>query len=373
VPARESAPDSGSAPAAAFFDLDRTLMEGSSAFQFGRAAYRAGLLGRRQLAADAWANMRFRLHGSTDEGTHALRDRISASLEGTRVLDLERLGAAVLAGVLPRVYPRMLEIAHAHQDAGRQVYIVTAASQELAQILAQVLTFDGAIGSQFSAAVDGVYTGQPTGLFVYRADKARAVEDLARELVRSLDEQQSSRAIVSAVPPIDMVGGNRSVLGDREDPLRLSQIFRAPISDALRAVLDEAQRSNEERIGLGQAHLEAVRYGSDAKGLRADELLASQQATLRTLLDAYVSRFPDDLAELESAKFTGGNLAALSFAWAGSTEPRRPHYYLIQGPRLVVEYDNVQRDTNHVHTIWRDPEGDFGRDALAEHHASAHH
>jgi hypothetical protein len=200
-----------------------------------------------------------------------------------------------------------------------------------------------------------------------------AVEDLARELVRSLDEQQSSRAIVSAVPPIDMVGGNRSVLGDREDPLRLSQIFRAPISDALRAVLDEAQRSNEERIGLGQAHLEAVRYGSDAKGLRADELLASQQATLRTLLDAYVSRFPDDLAELESAKFTGGNLAALSFAWAGSTEPRRPHYYRIQGPRLVVEYDNVQRDTNHVHTIWRDPEGDFGRDALAEHHASAHH
>src|SRR2546423_12589938 len=93
----------GNAPAqsAAFFDLDRTLMAGSSAFQFGRAAYRAGLMGRRQLAADAWANLRFRLRGSNDEDTHALRNRISASLAGTRVLDLERLGADVLAGVLP--------------------------------------------------------------------------------------------------------------------------------------------------------------------------------------------------------------------------------------------------------------------------------
>src|SRR5438309_10959483 len=91
------------ASAAAFFDLDRTLMEGSSAFQFGRAAYKAGLMSRRQLIADGWANAKFRLRGSTDEATHALRDRISASLKGTRVRDLERLGADVLAGVLPRV------------------------------------------------------------------------------------------------------------------------------------------------------------------------------------------------------------------------------------------------------------------------------
>src|SRR5256714_13063723 len=100
----------GNAPAqsAAFFDLDRTLMQGSSAFQFGRAAYRAGLMGRRQLLADGWANLRFRLRGSTDADTHALRDRISASLAGTRVKDLERLGADVLARVLPRIYPQML-------------------------------------------------------------------------------------------------------------------------------------------------------------------------------------------------------------------------------------------------------------------------
>src|SRR5437588_2288988 len=133
----------GELAAAAFFDLDRTLMEGSSAFQFGRAAYKAGLINRRRLIADGWANLRFRLRGSTDENTHALRDRISQSLEGVRVRDLERLGPDVLAGVLPRIYPRMLSLAYEHQDAGRRVYIVTAASQELAEILAHVLTFDG--------------------------------------------------------------------------------------------------------------------------------------------------------------------------------------------------------------------------------------
>src|SRR5437588_6711437 len=138
------------AASAVFFDLDRTLMEGSSAFQFGRAAYKSGLLSRRQLVTDAWANVRFRLRGSTDEDTHALRDRISESLKGTSVRDMERLGADVLAGILPRIYPQMLAVAHEHQDSGRPVYIVTAASQERAPMLAQVLALDGAIGSQFS-------------------------------------------------------------------------------------------------------------------------------------------------------------------------------------------------------------------------------
>src|SRR5581483_10859882 len=138
------------APAAAFFDLDRTLMEGSSAFQFGRAAYRAGLLSRRQLISDGWANLMFRLRGATDEASHELRNRISESLGGTRVRDLERLGADVLAGVLPRIYPQVLSLAYDHQDAGRRVYIVTAASDDLAQVLAQALNLNGGLGSQFS-------------------------------------------------------------------------------------------------------------------------------------------------------------------------------------------------------------------------------
>ena len=164
--------------AAAFFDLDRTLMAGSSAFQFGRASYRAGHLSRRQLAHGAWQNVRFRLTGSTDQATDALREQIFASIEGTRVVDLQRLAPRVLAGILPRLYPQMLEVAYEHQDAGRPVYIVTAASHELAEMLAHVLGFDGGIGAR-SEIVDGVYTGRPDGPFTYREGKAQAVRELA--------------------------------------------------------------------------------------------------------------------------------------------------------------------------------------------------
>jgi HAD superfamily hydrolase (TIGR01490 family) len=163
---------------AAFFDLDRTLMAGSSAFQFGRAAYQAGLVSRRRLAADAWENLRFRLQGSTDSGTDALRARIGELLTGVRVRDLQRLAPGVLAGVLPRLYPQMLTIAYGHQDAGRPVIICTAASQEMADLLAVVLTFDGAVGS-VSEIVDGRYTGRPGGPFTYRDGKAEAIRDLA--------------------------------------------------------------------------------------------------------------------------------------------------------------------------------------------------
>jgi HAD superfamily hydrolase (TIGR01490 family) len=211
-----AADEERAATAAAFFDLDRTLMEGSSAFQFGRAAYKAGLISRRRLIADGWANIRFRLKGSTDADTHALRDRISVSLKGTRVRDLERLGADVLAGVLPRIYPKMLALAHDHQDAGRRVYIATAASRELAEILANVLTLDGGIGSQFSEVRDGVYTGQPTGLFIYGADKARAIEQLAQREGIDLAESYAYSDSSSDLPMLQVVGHPVAVNPDRE-------------------------------------------------------------------------------------------------------------------------------------------------------------
>ncbi len=191
-------------------------MEGSSAFQFGRAAYKAGLISRRRLLADAWANIRFRLHGSTDDDTHALRDRISASLAGTRVRDMERLGADVLAGILPRIYPQMLAVAYAHQDEGRRVYIVTAASQELASMLAHVLVLDGAIGSSFSEVQDGVYTGTPTGLFIYRSDKARAIEQLAEREGIDLNASYAYSDSESDLPMLQVVGNPVAVNPDRE-------------------------------------------------------------------------------------------------------------------------------------------------------------
>ena len=144
-------------------------MAGSSAFQFGRAAYKAGLVNRRVLARDAWENVLFRLRGSTDASTDALRARIGQLLEGVRVRDLQRLAPDVLAGVLPRLYPQMLAIAYEHQDAGRPIFICTAASQEVAELMAVVLTFDGAVGS-VAEVIDGVTRAGPAG----RSPTARA-------------------------------------------------------------------------------------------------------------------------------------------------------------------------------------------------------
>ncbi len=200
------AAEAAAAVGAAFFDLDKTLMQGSSAFQFGRAAFKAGLMSRRQLLADGLANLQFRMRGATDADSLALRERIAASLEGVRVVDLERLGVEVLAGILPRVYPQMLEVAHRHQDAGRRAYIVTAASQELAEILATVMALDGAIGSDISEIVDGVYTGRPTGLFIYRSGKATAIESLATREGVDLSASYAYSDSESDLPMLRAVG-----------------------------------------------------------------------------------------------------------------------------------------------------------------------
>ncbi|HEY5431569.1 MAG TPA: HAD family hydrolase [Solirubrobacteraceae bacterium] len=215
---------------AAFFDLDKTLIQGSSAFQFGRAAYRAGLLGRRQLLADAVANIQFRLRGATDADSMALRERIAASLAGKRVVDLERLGADVLAGILPRVYPQMLALAHEHQDAGRRAYIVTAASQELADILARVMALDGAVGSGISEAIDGVYTGRPTGVFVYRRGKAAAIEELAEREGIDLAASYAYSDSESDLPMLEAVGHPVAVNPDSS----LARIARERGWDVLR-------------------------------------------------------------------------------------------------------------------------------------------
>src|SRR5918998_2743840 len=191
--------------AAAFFDLDKTLIEGSSAIHFGRAAYKAGMVSRRQLASDVWANIKFRLNGSTDEGTDELRERILSSIAGQRVKDLARMGPDVLAGVLPLLYRDVLDEAYAHQDAGRCVYIVTAASQELAEVLAHVLVLDGGIGMR-SEVRDGVYTGKAAGPLTYREGKAEAIRELAAREGIDLAESYAYSDSESDLPMMRAVG-----------------------------------------------------------------------------------------------------------------------------------------------------------------------
>ncbi len=164
---------------AAFFDLDKTLMAGSSGIFFARAAYETGMISRGRLVRDVYENVRFRLLGSTDDRADDVRERVGKMIAGVRVRDLERLSPRVLSGVLPRLYPEMLQRAYAHQDAGLPVYILTAASQEMADLLARVLAFDGGLGSR-SEIVDGRYTGRPAGPFNYREGKVLTMQEVAQ-------------------------------------------------------------------------------------------------------------------------------------------------------------------------------------------------
>ena len=190
---------------AAFFDLDKTLIEGSSAIHFARASYRAGVMSRRQLARDLWANVKFRLEGMSDEGAEELRDRVLAGIAGQRVVDLARLTPDVLTGVLPRVYPEMLKEAYAHQDEGRPVYIVTAVSQEMAEMMAHVLIFDGGIGMR-SEIADGRFTGRPDGPFTYREGKAEAIREMAARDGIDLATSYAYSDSESDLPMLRLVG-----------------------------------------------------------------------------------------------------------------------------------------------------------------------
>ena len=207
--------------AAAFFDLDKTLVEGSSAIDFARASFKRGLMSRRQLASDLWANLKFRLNGSTDEGTDLLRDRVLDAIAGTRVVDLMRLRPDVFATLLPRVYPEMLHEAWEHQDAGRPIYIVTAASQEIADSLAHVLGFDGGIGTR-SEVKDGVYTGRPDGPLTYRDGKPVAMREVAEREGIDLSESYAYSDSESDLPMLRAVGHPVAVNPDS----KLEQVAR---------------------------------------------------------------------------------------------------------------------------------------------------
>src|SRR4051812_33277519 len=180
-------------------------MAGSSGLHWVRAVYRAGMISRRQLASDAWANLKFRLRGSTDEETKAIRDRLGVFLEGKRVRDFERLGPQVLSGVLPRLYPQMLEVAYEHQDAGRRVYICTAASQDLAEMLATVLGLDGGGGSRLEKRA-GAYRGRFGGPFCYRGGKPLRMREIAEAEGIALSQSWGYSDSESDLPMLRAVG-----------------------------------------------------------------------------------------------------------------------------------------------------------------------
>jgi hypothetical protein len=165
-----------------------------------------------------------------------------------------------------------------------------------------------------------VRVGQRAGLRVLSAE-----EDLARELVKSLDEAQRTAAMIAVEAPVDIL------LVPGHEPK-----------------LDKVE------------------------GLPASRMQDDQKAMLWRLVEVYANNLTGDLASWQLERAERAGLDKITFAWAGGVEKGQKHYYRIHGPTFIVEYDNTQNEANHIHCVWRDTEHEFGRDPLREHLKEGH-
>jgi Protein of unknown function (DUF3500) len=150
-------------------------------------------------------------------------------------------------------------------------------------------------------------------------------EDIAKTLLRSLDSEQRVQAIISHEAPSDILSGN----------LRRANLIE-PV------------------------------------GLPGNRLSGQQTEILLSLLKEYVENMAPNIASVRMSELRSAGFDKVCFAWAGGVDHGQPHYYRIQGPTFLIEYDNIQNNANHIHSVWRDFSGDFGRDVLGQHHKDAH-
>jgi HAD superfamily hydrolase (TIGR01490 family) len=207
---------------AAFFDLDRTLISGSSGLPWARAATKAGVISRRQMAKWGVDGLRFRVQGATDEATEKLMGEIKQVFQGTSARQIARMAPEVLVGVLPRIYPEMLEEVYAHQDAGRPTFIVSAAGDELVQLLARILYMDGGIGTSYEVGEDGLFTGELGGTFMYGEGKVEAIRRFATEHDIDLSASYAYSDSVSDLPMLRAVG-HPVVVNPDEELMRIAR------------------------------------------------------------------------------------------------------------------------------------------------------
>ena len=150
-------------------------------------------------------------------------------------------------------------------------------------------------------------------------------EDLGRELVRNLSAEQKEIAVVGSKAPKDVINGP------------------GVVAKAIQPV-----------------------------GLQAKDMTDDQKDMLRRLIDSFVHQIRPELAAADLKEIEDAGFENVSFAWMGFIQPEKPHYFRVQGPTFIVEYDNTQNKANHVHVVWRDFKNDFGKDLLKQHYQSQH-
>lgn len=201
------------------------------------------------------------------------------------------------------------------------------------------------------------------------------LEHAARQLVTSLGARQRRRALLHERAVSDIVSGNRATVAHGDTMMHMQDLWRGQFADPrLAALVDDIDRRAEEGSGYTERDHAAVAISIPPKGLAARDMDADQRAGLRHLLALYTGRAPERLADGYALRYaTESVLDEVHFGWAGSTDVGKPHYYRVQGPDVLIEYDNTQRGANHAHSVWRDLTNDFGLDVLAEHRARSAH
>ncbi len=190
---------------AAFFDLDRTLISGSSAVDFGIVAWRNKLIPTEVLLRDAWGAFTFRLAGASDEKSETTRDRILNAVAGLRQDDMLALNEEIVPRVLAKVRPESKGLIEMHHEAGRDCYIISASPVEVVEPLARALGMEGGIGTR-AEAVEGVYTGQLDGPFCYGDGKRIIIEKIAASRGYDLRLSYCYSDSASDLPMLEMVG-----------------------------------------------------------------------------------------------------------------------------------------------------------------------
>lgn len=191
---------------AAFFDVDNTMLHGSSIFHLARGLYRRKFFSTRQIAANAVDHFRFRMLGETPEAVANARSSALAFIAGHRVTDLKELVEEIFDEVLAdRICPGAESLAQLHLDAGERVWLVTAAPVEVARLMANRLGLTGALGT-VAEHLDGVYTGELVGDILHGAAKAEAVRGLADAEGLELSECSAYSDSINDLPLLELVG-----------------------------------------------------------------------------------------------------------------------------------------------------------------------
>ena len=204
------------ARAAAFFDLDRTLISGSSSFALGVEAWRQGLAQNADVARWTVSALSFLFSGDKDEGasTEAQTEMLSY-IKGASVADLDAIGQAALPKLVARVRPEARKLLSMHAEADRDTWIISASPSRIVEPIGASLGMTGAIGTE-GAIADGLYTGELDGDFIYGAGKTRAIEKLAAERGYDLDRSYAYSDSVSDIPMLEAVGHPVAVNPDSE-------------------------------------------------------------------------------------------------------------------------------------------------------------